>query len=357
MCASSTVKLSAKPTKDSYYVWIAALDAGIYAAKFEPLQGTFTDVKQVEGQRNGYFIAKHPKLNVIYLAERSHASSSIHSYQILSNGELKHVASLDGLPAGIVHISIDNQGRHIAAAYYKSSYVGVYTLSGNGLQVQVLAQHQHAGKSIHQRQKEPHPHWSGFSPNGAYVYFADLGTDHIWVYKINQMNRLVDLVQKAQAPAGSGPRHVSFNQKFELAYVSDELSARVSIYTVNENTGKLNYLSSTDTRPELNKEMWFNVSDIKLHPNGNFLYLVNRGFDQVSVFAVQPTSGLLTFVEHEPIRGSVSRHINFDHAGEWAFVLGKESNTLALFKIEQLSGKLVFSKPIYNIPTPMALVY
>ncbi|EWH08412.1 6-phosphogluconolactonase [Catenovulum agarivorans DS-2] len=344
-------------SSSSGYLWVAALDAGIYAAKFNQDTGKLTDIKQVEDKHNGYFIAKHPEFNIVYLAERLQASSRIHTYRIIQDGHLQHLSSLDGLPEGIVHISVDNQGNNLAAAYYKSSYIGIYQLTQNGQQVSVRYQNQHIGASVHSRQKAPHPHWSGFSPNGHFAYFADLGSDHIWVYQINPHNNTVNLVQKAPAPAGSGPRHIAFNQAFDLAYVSDELRARVSLYKVSQNGGKLSYLTSTKPLPELQHEAWFNVSDIKLHPTGQFLYLVNRGFDQVSVFNVNSSNGTLDFVEHEPVRGSISRHINFDSSGKWALVLAKESSTVAIFKVNVQTGALTFNKPVYSIPTPMAVVY
>lgn len=342
--------------KTAPHIFVASASAGVYSAKFHRETGQLTEIKQVENKYNGYFITKHPSLDILYLAERLALSSRIHTYRIREEGRLQHIALLENLPEGIAHISTDAQGKKLAAAYYKSSHIGIYEISDDGEKLKVYYHNKHSGKSVDERQQEPHPHWSGFSPDGQYVYFTDLGTDQIWVYKLNAQHNPVELIQKSQAPIGSGPRHIAVNRVFNTAYVSDELAARVSIYNIKTN-GELHYVASTKTQDALRKEAWFNVSDIKLHPKGDFLYLVNRGFDQVSVFKVNQDKGSLTFVENEPIRGSISRHIELDSSGDWALVLGNESNTLSVFNINQHTGELIFAKPVYAIPAPMAMVW
>ena len=103
-------------------------------------------------------------------------------------------------------------------------------------------------------------------------------------------------------------------------------------------------------------EVEHTVSDIRIHPSGKFLYLVNRGFDRVSVYAIDPHNGELTPVEREPVCGSISRNMAITADGNWALVAGQLSNTLAVFRIDTASGELTYTNQMVSVPTPMSIV-
>ena len=135
------------------------------------------------------------------------------------------------------------------------------------------------------------------------------------------------------------------------------MQAKVSRYVHNPINGKLTYVDSLASAEEADPEIWRNVSDIRVHPSGKFLYLVNRGFDYVSVFAINNVTGELTPIEREDVRGKVSRNINLDPSGNWALVAGTGSDTLSVFKVNAKNGSLDFSGQVLGIPAPMAIVF
>lgn len=340
---------------NSSHFWVAANDAGLYRGTINNDTGLVKALRTTKHKLNAYFIAKHPSENLIYVAARNGAETDFHVFEINNKYRLVSKYVSKGHPKGVAHISVSPDGNWLAAAYYNSSYIGVYSLIEGGNKIKTHAEIKHQGSSILERQRAPHPHWGGFFERSDIVYFSDLGTDEIYAYKINQNN--IELVQKLGVGKGTGPRHLAFHSSLSQLYVSDEFKASVSRFEVDKGTGQLGYIDSTKATPAAQKEMWFNASDIRVHPNNKFLYLVNRGFDQVTAFSIEPKSGKLSFIENEPVRGSISRHINFTSDGKWALVLGKQSNTLAVFKVDQDTGELIFNKPVYNVATPMALVF
>lgn len=337
--------------------WIASSEDGIYTGELSRQTGKIENLFRSPEASGASYIAKHPNKNVLYAVSRSESGSKVSSYLIQKNGELTLQSALDKRPEGGAHINVSNDGLWLAVAYYSSGVTGVYKLERDGRIETVYDEAQHTGSSANpERQTAPHPHWVGFSDDSRFLYVPDLGTDHIWVYKFGKENAKLRVYQKAAAARGAGPRHLAFHPSLNFAYVSDELQAKVSRYIHNPKNGKLTYVDSLISAEEAGQEGWHNVSDIRVHSSGKFLYLVNRGFDYISVFGINSLTGELRPVEREAIRGSISRNINFDESGRWALVAGTESNTLGVFAVDLASGELKFTGAL-SVPSPMAIVF
>jgi 6-phosphogluconolactonase len=76
----------------------------------------------------------------------------------------------------------------------------------------------------------------------------------------------------------------------------------------------------------------------------------------VSVYAIDPLNGVLTPIEREPVRGSISRNMALTADGQWALVAGQLSNTLAVFRVDTSTGELTYANQMASVPTPIAIV-
>ncbi len=339
------------------HVWFSAAKAGIYYGRFSYQTGALSDVKQsIEGVNSSY-IVQHPTQAILYSINHGNNESVIVSYHIAKNGSLTKQSELSGLPTGGAHINVNRAGTLIAVAFYSGSTTGVYSIKKDGSIGTTLMEHRHTGNSIFPQQSAPHPHWAGFSKDGNYLYVPDLGTDEIWVYKLNNKRTKLSLVHKITSEAGSGPRHLAFHPTKNFAYASNEISSTVTAYKINTQTGLLTAIGSFDSAAGAKDELASNVSDLRVHPNGHFLYVANRGFDRVAVFAIDQVSGKLHPVENEPIRGSISRNLVITKGGDWALVAGVKSNTLAVFHVDPLTGEMHFKYDhIYYVPNARSIV-
>lgn len=341
---------------DTLRFWVAASGSGIYTGQLETHRGELSDIRQVVAGIEAHFIVKHPNKPVVYAAIRTDGPSRIAAYRADQNGALTLLGELGSRPHGISHVNVSRDGRYLGAAYYRTGMAGVYRLDEDGRITAVISEVRHDGNSVDgERQEGPHPHWAGFSADSRYLYVPDLGTDHIWIYEVLGDQDALRLVQKVASAPGSGPRHMVIHPELNMVYVSDELAARVSSYALDRQSGRLRPVESMARADEAGDLTVHTVSDIKLHPSGHFLYLVNRGFDQVSVFAIDAASGRLMPVQREPVRGSISRSIAIDGSGHWALVAGQASNTLALFAVDAVTGTLSYTRQMAAIPTPMEI--
>ncbi len=83
-----------------------------------------------------------------------------------------------------------------------------------------------------------------------------------------------------------------------------------------------------------------NPSFLALHPNGRFLYAVNelktfegKATGAVSAFAVDPATGLLTFLNRQPSEGTDPCHLVVDAAGRNVLVANYSSGTVAVLPL------------------------
>ena len=71
---------------------------------------------------------------------------------------------------------------------------------------------------------------------------------------------------------------------------------------------------------------------VLVHPSGGFVYMSNRGQDDIAVFAIAD-NGTLTLLENEPTRGDTPRNFDIDSEGELMVVANQDSGSLAVFRI------------------------
>ena len=108
---------------------------------------------------------------------------------------------------------------------------------------------------------------------------------------------------------------------------------------------------------ELAKEKFKSCSEIRVHPNGKFVYAANRGHDTITVYSVDQTTGELTFVERENVRGATPRNFNLDPSGKWLLAAGQDSHTLACFEVNQDTGELTYNRNVVHAPSCICVVF
>lgn len=146
-------------------------------------------------------------------------------------------------------------------------------------------------------------------------------------------------------------------------FVKDALSMNVSSFKYDAETTTAKRIATVASLSEdaKSKELYNGGSEIRIHPNGEFLYSGNRGTDTITVYRINPDTGFLTIVEVEPVRGAMPRHFNLESsgrwliaAGRWLIAAGRYSDTLSVFEIDQATGELTFQRQLQRTkPHPL----
>lgn len=92
--------------------------------------------------------------------------------------------------------------------------------------------------------------------------------------------------------------------------------------------------------------------------SGKFLYGSNRGHDSIVCFAIDQTTGQLSYVAHTDSGGQSPRAFAIHPSGKWMLVANEASGNVVVFKVDAATGLLSQTeKEEGEIPTAMCLVF
>ena len=222
---------------------ITAPGLGFSLARFDTASGVLAKSEfQVEAAAPACFVI-HPDGRHLY------ASNSIKTFQRQPAGAVSAYAIdpptgrltlLNQQPSGGAdanYVELDSTGRYLFIANYEGGNIAAFALRPDGSIGERTASFRHTGSSVNpQRQKHAYAHSIKIDPTNRFVLVGDLGLDKVSIYRFNARDGSMQPNEPpfVQVPPGSGPRHLTFHP---------------------------------------------NCAEIRMRPDGKFLYASNRGHD------------------------------------------------------------------------------
>jgi 6-phosphogluconolactonase len=100
------------------------------------------------------------------------------------------------------------------------------------------------------------------------------------------------------------------------------------------------------------------ASEIRFHPNGQFVYTANRGHNSLSVFSFDSTHGKLALIEVVDSHVNWPRNFNLDPSGKWLLCAGQWSGDVAVFRIDEETGTLIHMPDnTLMVPAPICVEF
>lgn len=245
------------------------------------------------------------------------------------------------------HIAIDPQQRFAVVANYGTGNMALLNIDADGSIAGLNDLQQHQGNGPHSgRQEGPHAHSSTFTPDGRYVIAADLGTDELVVYQINEELMTLDRIHTVKVPAGNGPRHTIFHPSGQILYVANELACSVSVFRYVD--GQLEHVADHSTIMGVNHD--YTVADIHISPDGAHLYVSTRTDNTLAAYRIN-TDGDLTRIGVYDCGGKWPRNFAISPDGTYLLVACQHDNYIAIVPRNPADGTL--DKPLMaTIPVP-----
>jgi 6-phosphogluconolactonase len=132
----------------------------------------------------------------------------------------------------------------------------------------------------------------------------------------------------------AGPRHVAIHPTKSYVYVANEDNSTITAYSI----GSAGTLTKLESESALASGQVDGDGDkgahVLVHPNGNYVYMSNRGRNDIAVFSIAE-NGTLTLLENESTRGDTPRNFDIDSEGELMVVANQDSGSLAVFRIAE----------------------
>jgi 6-phosphogluconolactonase len=306
----------------------------------------------------------HPNNKWLYAVNETGSNvdnsyGSLSAFRITGHGKgLEFINSVSSHGSSPCYISIDKSGKFALTANYGSGTVALFPLETNGALKEATSIDQHIRKGPVAGQEGAHAHMIIPSPYSHFVYAVDLGTDKIYLYKLDTVRaKLIPTGLNAETKTGAGPRHMVFHPFKNLAYVVNELNGTIEAMKTDTETGALTRFQIISTRSEGNGNEAA-CADIHIIPSGKYLYASNRGqINNIAMYAIDSETGNLTLIGHQPTKGKTPRNFIIDPTGTYLLVANQDTDNIVTFRIDQATGRLIDTGLEATVPTPVCLKF
>ncbi len=302
------------------------------------------------------YLAFHPNGRFAYTTQNR--SSRLSALGIdAASGRLSRIGDVAVPPrpgeteAGPAYVTVDRSGRFLLAANYRGHNAVVYPLRADG-GIDPLVANVSAGN---------HAHSVVLSPDNRAAFVPHLGADLVAHYRFDGNTGALTPADPAASPTakGAGPRHLTFAPNGRHAFVINELDATLIGYDYDAERGTLRERFCVPTLPaDYDGRRW--AADVRIHPNGRWLYASNRAHESVALFELDPAGGAPRLAGRVGSGGKTPRNFTLDPAGRFLFVANQDSGNLITFAIDQASGQLtpiadrgVGEAPYYVVVLPL----
>lgn len=334
---------------------------GIYRSTFDSETGQLSRAELAAEIGSPGFLALHPDGTKLYAVATTPEGPGVVGYRLGSGGALELINSSPIGDGGGAHVSVHPSGKFVLTAQYGGGSVALFPLDAEGRLGPVkLTEHQGGSRVVAGRQDSPHPHWTGYSPDGRFALVPDLGLDGIALYRVNTEAPSIERHGFAASEAGGGARHMRFSPDGRFIYLLNELSLSLTTLAWDAASGTARQLATVPSLSEeaKAKEAFNSGAEVLVHPSGRFVYSSNRGHDTVTVYRANPATGALEVIQVQPVRGAFPRNINLSPDGNWLLAAGADSNTVSVHRVNQQTGELTFQTgAVINVPSPICVLF
>jgi 6-phosphogluconolactonase len=340
---------------------------GIYVSRFDPENGTLSPAELAAETPSPSFLAVHPSEKYLYAVNETNTftdeTGGVSAFAIdRASGKLQALGQQSSEGSGPAHLSIDKGGRNVLVANYGGGSVTVLPINTKDGRLKSASSFvQHKGHSVNQtRQAEPHAHSITTDPSGRFVYVADLGLDWIVIYQLDERKGILSLNEppNAKVEPGAGPRHFSVHPSGRFGYVINELNCTVTAFTRDANYGGLTQLQTVSALPpNVQMKEAFSGAELEIHPTGKYLYTSIRGHNSISVYSIDQNTGRLTYVDNTSTQGNTPRGFGIDPEGKYLLAGNQNSDSVVVFRIDAATGKLTPTGSKIDVATPVCIKF
>ncbi|HKM94831.1 MAG TPA: lactonase family protein [Prolixibacteraceae bacterium] len=345
---------------DNYFLYIGTYtdgsSKGIYRTEFNIQTGEISSPKLEATLTNPSYLCISPNKKLLWsVSEDWNGPGKVLSYSVNpKNGKLTKVASFSSEGNGPCYVSFHEQSGNVLVANYNSGSVANIPIDELGKAAGDIFSDQQTGKgSDKNRQDGPHAHCILSEANGKHLYSANLGTDKIYVYTIE--NNKLKRTAEVDTEPGAGPRHLAFHPSGKAMAVINELNSTIALFGLDNDGLFSQPLFVVTTIPDSFKAN-NQCADIHYSPDGKFLYASNRGHNSIVIYTVDEQN-----MKIEPLEW-ISETIDWPRSflispdGRYLIVANQNSNNVSIFSRDIFTGKIQFTGTELAISKPVSVL-
>jgi 6-phosphogluconolactonase len=336
--------------------------AGIHAFEWASEKGELRPLTRTTGIQHPFFLALSPNRKFLYSidAEKFGSKNQEHVAAFAVEGRTGNLRLLNRQSShgsASCYVDVDPANKTVLVANYTTGNVASYPINADGSLNPAVTTVQHEGKGADPaRQKGPNAHCFVTSPNGRFALAADLGIDKVLIYTLDSASGKIapnPTQPHVELPPASGPRHLTFHPNGKTVYVINELANTVALFDWNAQAGSLKLRQTISTLPtDFSGKSY--TADLKITPDGRFLYGTNRGHDSIASFRIAE-DGTLTLIAITPSGGKGPQNLLITPDGRWLMCANMPGNNVIILAINPADGTLTPHGAPTEIPMPACI--
>ena len=279
----------------------------------------------------------------------------------LNNGKLTPISNVASQGKGTCHLTTDQTGRTVICANYSGGSAASFLSTDGKLSEAIWSEHYTGTGPVKDRQEAAHAHFAAVSPDNRYATINDLGADKIHIYKLDPATAKLTHAGAYEARPGAGPRTLHYHPNGKIAYCVNELNSTVTV--LSWSGGAFAPLQTVPLLPAGDPQKHHEITntgcDAVLTRDGKFAYFANRGDDFLMGFRIDP-AGTLTPISDNPrtsCGGKTPRNFTLDPTERWMLVANQGSSNLSVFARDPNTGVLSNDGKNFPAATPMCIVF
>lgn len=361
LCSTPIQGVAAEKNAPTDLVYVGTDGGQIYAMRFGMHTGQLAMLGLVAEVPKPRWSIAHPRLPILYTAsDESGKEGAVIAFAVdRTTGALTKMNEVTSGGSGPTHLWLDVPSMGLFAANFGGGSVSSMPINPDGSLGPRVSTIKATGSGPHRRQASPHAHGITIDPSGRFALVPDLGADRVFVYGFDRASHALSPDDGAHprafaTPAGSGPRRAAFGVRGRFVYVLNELSAETMVLRWDAAQGRLSHVQSMPTSsPEFQGSK--SGSEMALGQDGRFLYVGDRGEHTLVVYQVHPDSGEISFVQRISSGGDLPWSFAIHPSGTWMLVANQRSNNVSVFRIDATTGMLTNTGQSLALPSPVGI--
>ena len=333
---------------------------GIYVYRFYAETGRLAYLNEIDDVSNPSYLCVSDNDKFVYAVNEDGKNGGVSSFTFDPvQGKLVFLNRQPSQGADPCFVSVDKDQKNVFVANYSSGSLAVLPVNADGSLKPVSQLIQDEGHGVNKdRQEGPHVHMALLSPDEKYLLYNDLGTDKVNImrYHASHPQPLTPATPPFVSIAdGEGPRHIVFSNDKKHAYLVTEMGS--AVHAFDYDNGKLKEVQSITLLRDGFKGQTAGAA-IHISPDGRFLYASNRlETNEISVYAIDPDSGHLIFVQRVTSFGKNPRDFAIDPNGNFLVVANQDSDSIFVYRIDKSSGRISRIMTTLSIGNPVCLKF
>ena len=327
---------------------------GIKIYDVDMKNGRFIEKDMVEISNSSYVTISHDE-EFLY----SITDFGVESYRIEPDGSLEFMnhASINGMRG--CYLSTDYDEKFLFVAGYHDGKITGLRLLGDGSVGEITEEIYLKGMgTIAERNFRPHVNCVKMTRDNDFLMAADIGMDHVDIYKLNHDTGKLKLVDVLRSEIDSAPRHIKMTKDGKFVYIVHEIKCYIDVYSYRQEDGNP-YFTKIQTITTLNDYHAGMSAASALNFSADEKYIVssNAGDNSTAVFRIDHRTGMLTKLFCLPVSGDYPKDVALFPDNKHLVSLNHESGTMTFFTTDLDKGLIVMNGKEMKIESPNCVIF